>query len=166
MAKFKSAYGEMRRAELRRKIQPARAIAAGFAFEAMQPFSPVRFSRYAADLSKAVYELSLEVKHMTAIARLREKLNRAAGVAQRATDAIEAEADALIAEEEAIKAKTEEAFSPHKAVLAEAREELDAVKDALNLMSNGGPALNDPLQGAESSEKVASAEPVKYPRFA
>jgi hypothetical protein len=68
-------------------------------------------------------------------------------VAKRAADAIEAEADALLAEEEAIKAKTVEAFSPHKAILAEARTELDAVKDALNLMSNGGPALNDDEDG-------------------
>ena len=96
------------------------------------------------------------------ISRLKDKLNRAAGVAKRAADAIEAEADALLAEEEAIKAKTVEAFSPHKAILAEARTELDAVKDALNLMSNGGP----PLQGAESSEQAASIEPLKYPRFA
>jgi hypothetical protein len=135
----------------------------------MQPFSPIRFSRYAAELSHAVYELSLEVRHMSAIARLKEKLAQAAGVAQRAAEAIEAEADALIAEEEAIRSKVVEAFSPHKAVLAEARTELDAVKDALNLMSNGGPALDDPLefsQDAEPSEQVASVEPLKYPRFA
>lgn len=135
------------------------------------PFSPIRFRRYAEELSQAVYELSLEVKHMTAIARLKEKLAKAAGVAQRAADAIEAEADALIAEEQAIMAKTVEAFSLHKAILADARTELDAVKDALNLMSNGGPALDTPLevsslQDAEPSEKVASVEPLKYPRFA
>ena len=105
------------------------------------------------------------------ISRLKDKLNRAAGVAKRAADAIEAEADALLAEEEAIKAKTVEAFSPHKAILSEARTELDAVKDALNLISNGGPPLDAPLevsslQGAESSEQVASVEPLKYPRFA
>lgn len=110
---------------------------------------------------------------MSAIARLKEKLAKAAGVAQRAADAIEAEADALIAQEQAIMAKTAEAFSPHKAILNEARTELDAVKDALNLMSNGGPPLDAPLevsslQDAESSEQVASAAQVtlKYPRFA
>ena len=129
------------------------------------PYSPVRFRSYAAELSQAVYELSLEVKHMTAISRLKDKLSKAAGVAQRAAEAIEAEADALLAEEEAIKAKTMEAFSPHKALLAEAKTELDAVKDALNLMSNGGPAL-DPLQDAEPFERAVSVEPLKYPRFA
>lgn len=57
----------------------------------------------------------------------------------------------------------------HKALLSEARTELDAVKDALNLISNGGPALNGPLessQDAEPSGQVASGEPLKYPRFA
>ena len=107
------------------------------------PFSPVRFSAYAKDLANAVYELRLEQRQMSSISRLKDKLSRAAGVAQRAASAIEAEADALLAEEEAIKAKTAEAFSPHKAVLAEAKTELDAVKDALNLLSNGGPELDD-----------------------
>ncbi len=101
---------------------------------------------------------------MTAIARIKDKLNRASGVAQRAASAIEAEADALIAEEDAIKAKTTEAFAPHKAVLAEARTELDAVKDALNLMSNGGPPLPD-VESSEPEETVASAI-LKYPKFA
>jgi hypothetical protein len=132
-------------------------------------YSPFRFRLAAIELSRAVYELSRECKEvdrMSSISRMKDKLSRAAGVAQRAAEAIEAEADALLAEEEAIKARTAEAFSPHKALLAEAKTELDAVKDALNLMSNGGPAL-DPLQDAEPSEQVASAETVlKYPRFA
>jgi hypothetical protein len=128
------------------------------------PYSPFRFRLAAVELSRAVYELSRErrEKDRMSISRLKDKLNMAAGVAKRAADAIEAEADALLAEEEAIKAKTVEAFSPHKAILAEARTELDAVKDALNLMSNGGP----PLQDAEPSEQVASVEALKYPRFA
>ena len=94
---------------------------------------------------------------MSAIARLKKKLNRASGVAQRAIEAIEAEADALIAEEDVLKAQTEEAFSPHKAVIAEAKTEVQAIKDSLNLMSNGGPALDD-------AEPIESADPVsKYP---
>lgn len=131
------------------------------------PYSPFRFRVAAVELSRAVYELSRECreKDRMSISRLKDKLNRAAGVAKRAADAIEAEADALLAEEEAIKTKTVEAFAPHKSLLAEARTELDAVKDALNLMSNGGPAL-DPLQDAEPSEQVASVEALKYPRFA
>jgi hypothetical protein len=146
---------------------PSRFSEAVFSWASPMPYSPFRMRLAAVELSRAVYELSRESRekdHMS-ISRLKDKLNMAAGVAKRAADAIEAEADALLAEEEEIKAKTVEAFSPHKAILAEARTELDAVKDALNLMSNGGPAL-DPLQDAEPSEQVASVEALKYPRFA
>lgn len=106
------------------------------------------------------------------IDRIRAKLQQAAGVAKRVVDSIEAEADAIIADEYAIRKQKDEAFAPHKALLAESRVELDAVKDALNHMSNGGPPLN-PLEDVESS---APAEPVvsnsdvvaqaTYPRFA
>lgn len=85
------------------------------------------------------------------IDRIRAKLQQAAGVAQRVVADIEAEADAVIAEEAAIRKQKEEAFAPHKALLAESKTELQAVKDALNLLSNGGPPLDD----AESSEHVA-----------
>jgi hypothetical protein len=47
-------------------------------------------------------------------------------------------------------------------MLAESKTELESFKDALNLMSNGGP----PLQDADPSEQVASVEALKYPRFA
>jgi hypothetical protein len=85
------------------------------------------------------------------ISRLKEKLGKASGVAQRAVSAVEAEADALIAEEDAIKARTTDAFAPHKAILAEASTELQAVKDALNVMSNGGPPL---FSGSDSTATV------------
>jgi hypothetical protein len=106
------------------------------------PFSPVRFSAYARDLADAVYGLSREQRQMS-IDRLRAKLQQAAGVAPRVMADIEAEADALIAEESEIKRQKDEAFAPHREVLAESRTELQAVKDALNLMSNGGPPLDD-----------------------
>jgi hypothetical protein len=48
------------------------------------------------------------------ISRMKEKLVRASGVAQRAANAIEAEADALIAEEDAMKGNIVEAFAPHQ----------------------------------------------------
>ncbi len=76
---------------------------------------------------------------VTAISRLREKLSKASGVAVRAAAALEAEADALIAEEGAIKAETTAAFAPHKEILSEVSAELQSVKDALKIMSNGGP---------------------------
>jgi hypothetical protein len=133
-----------------------------------RPFNPALFIQYAAELSDAVYRLSRECREedqMTAISRLKDKLALAAGVAKRAADAIEAEADALIAEEEAIKAKTVEAFSPHKSLLSEARTELDAVKDALNLMSNGGPPLDDAEPSEPGASKAVASLNSDYPRF-
>ena len=88
----------------------------------------------------------------TPLDRLKGKFVQARGVAQRVATNMEAEADSLIAQEDAMKAKTASAFAPHKAILAEASSELKAIEDALNLMSNGGPAL-DPLSDAEHTEK-------------
>ena len=96
----------------------------------------------------------------TAISRLKDKLGKAAGVAQRVATTIEAEADSLIAQEGAMQMKTTEAFAPHKAILAEATTELKAIEDALNLMSNGGPAL-DPL--SESAASAPNSAPPPLP---
>ena len=135
-------------------------------------FSRFRFDHYARELSLAIYDLSLEsretfefhkltqelrnVVNPTPISRLKDKLIQARGVAQRVATDIEAEADALIAEEGAFKTHTAEAFAPHRAILTEASTELQAIKDALNLMSNGGPPL-DPLPEPELTA------PVSYP---
>lgn len=89
----------------------------------------------------------------TPLDRLKGKFLQARGVAQRVATNMEAEADSLIAQEDAMKAKTTNAFAPHKAVLAEAGTELQAIEDALNLMSNGGP----PLEGAVSTDAGSKA---------
>lgn len=88
----------------------------------------------------------------TPLDRLKGKFLQARGVAQRVASNMEAEADSLIAQEDAMKAKTASAFAPHKAILAEASSELQAIEDALNLMSNGGPAL-DPLPASSGTEQ-------------
>lgn len=87
------------------------------------------------------------LKVTTPLDRLKGKFVQARGVAHRVATNMEAEADSLIAQEDAMKAKTTNAFAPHKAILAEASSELKAIEDALNLMTNGGPAL-DPLHDA------------------
>lgn len=88
-----------------------------------------------------------EQRMSTPLDRLKGKFLQARGVAQRVATGMEAEADSLIAQEDAMKAKTASAFAPHKAILAEASSELQAIEEALNLMSNGGPSL-DPLPGS------------------
>jgi hypothetical protein len=74
-----------------------------------------------------------------AIDRLREKALQAKGVVPRVVASIEAELDEVIAAEADITKQKDEAFAPHKAALAETKAELDGVKDALNIMSNGAP---------------------------
>lgn len=147
-------------------------------------FSPRRFNRFkrrAVELSRAVNALRDEIRDreiqdrygvryytredlMTPISRLKDKLAKAAGVAQRATTAIEAEADALIAEEDTIKAKTTDAFAPHRAILAEASSELQTIKDALNLMSNGGPPLDEPP--IAPLKPIVASDPIIQPSAA
>lgn len=101
--------------------------------------------------------MATEAASAPSLSRLRDKLKLASGVAGRAVQAIEAEADALIAEEDEIKSETADAFAPHKAIMAEAKVEIKAVKDALNLMSNGGPPL-DPLDVVAPSEPGSTTE--------
>ena len=93
-----------------------------------------------------------EPRVTTPLDRLKGKFLQARGVAGRVASNMEAEADSLIAQEDAMKAKTANAFAPHKAILAEATSELQAIEDALNLMTNGGPAL-DPLPASGDTEQ-------------
>ena len=124
-------------------------------------FAPSFFEHLEDRLNLAVYDTNQELRmSSTAISRLKDKLGKAAGVAQRVATTIEAEADSLIAQEGAMQMKTTEAFAPHKAILAEATSELKAIEDALNLMSNGGPAL-DPLD--ESAASAPSSAPPPLP---
>lgn len=91
---------------------------------------------------------------MSPIDRLKDKLKQASGVAQRVATQVEGEADALIAREDQLKAKTFQAFAPHKAILDQASTELDAVENALNMMSNGGPPL---LSQSGSTDQKSNA---------
>ncbi len=71
-----------------------------------------------------------------AIDGLMEKLERAAGVAARATKKIEERADALLAREGNIAKRTDEVFAPHEQVLKTAEQGLDKAEAALALLSN------------------------------
>jgi len=78
--------------------------------------------------------------------RLKEKLALAAGVAPRATAAIEKDADALIAREGEIAEHSKKAFAPHHAALDQRTRELNQLEDALKIMENA-----DPLAGTDDS---------------
>src|SRR5712671_6786080 len=80
--------------------------------------------------------------------RLKEKLALAAGVAVRATVAIEKDADVLIARESEIADHSKKAFAPHHAALDQRKRELNQLEDALKIMENA-----DPLEGSGDSSK-------------
>lgn len=88
--------------------------------------------------------------------RLKEKLKRAAGVAKRATDAIEVAADHLIAREDELTSKRENAFAPHHAMLDSHNRDLDQLEDALNIISNGAPPLDDSEHGSPAVGQPAT----------
>lgn len=77
------------------------------------------------------------------IDRLKEKLAKAAGVGGRVAAKIEAKADALIAREADLETKADHAFAPHEAIADQASASLDEIEAAVNLLSNGGPPLNE-----------------------
>lgn len=85
--------------------------------------------------------------------RLAEKLAKASGVAGRISTKIEARADSLIAREGELEQRTEQVFSPHEGILADAEKGLDEVEASLRLMSNGAPL-------ELSSDSPASPPPV------
>lgn len=77
--------------------------------------------------------------NMSAIDRIREKALKAKGVVPRVIAGVESELDGIIGAEAEIEQQKEAAFAPHKAAIAETKTELDGIKDALSIMSNGAP---------------------------
>ena len=78
------------------------------------------------------------------INRVLGKVRQASGVVGRVVTHVESQADSVIGREDEITKKATSAFAPHNDLLDQANSELDRVSDALNLLGNGGPAL-DPL---------------------
>lgn len=124
-------------------------------------FSPRRFKQCASELSRAVYDLRDEVKNrevedrygvryytlgtdMSAIDRIKSKALLAKSVVPAAIADVEADLDWIIGQREVIKRKKDEATAPHKEAISGVVSELEGLKGALDILSNGGPLL-DPL---------------------
>lgn len=80
------------------------------------------------------------VPTMSAIDRLKEKALRARNIAPDAIKKFEADLDGLIAQESDIEAKRVAAVSPHQEAIAGVKGELDGLKSAIDILSNGDPA--------------------------
>jgi hypothetical protein len=92
------------------------------------------------------------------MSRLTEKLKAASQVVGRQTAKIEARADAILAREPLLERHTDQAFSPHEALLYEAEQGVDALGRQLALLSNADPLEHStPLPAATgaTTDRVA-----------
>lgn len=96
---------------------------------------------------------------MSAIDRIKAKALQARGIAPRAIADFEADMDALIAEGPKLETERVAAVAPHKEVVAGIRGEFSGLRDAMNILSNGGPGL-DPLHASEISAAQSASKPV------
>ena len=92
--------------------------------------------------AEAIYQ-NRKLSQMSAIDRIREKALQARGVVPRVIASVEAGLDELIAAEPEIEKEKDEALAPHRAAIAETKTELAGVRDALSVLSNGGPPLQE-----------------------
>jgi len=85
----------------------------------------------------------LGVPRMSAIDRIKEKALKARSIAPNAIKALEADLDALMAEEGPLNAARLKAVGAHQEVFQGIRTEIDGVKAAIDILSNG--EESDPL---------------------
>lgn len=101
-------------------------------------------------LSIAVYDINQELR-MSAIDRIKAKALQARAVVPDAIKAVEADLDSIIGQTAVIDKKRAEATAPHKEAVAGLMGELDGLKDALDVLSNGGPPLDESPTSAPAS---------------
>lgn len=94
-----------------------------------------------------------EIHRMSAIDRIKAKAIEARGIAGEAIQSFEGELDSILAEKDVIKRHIAEAAAPHHEIFKGIRGELDGLKSAIDLLSNGGPDL-DPLPESGGEPKA------------
>lgn len=87
---------------------------------------------------------------MSVIDRIKAKALQARSIAPDAIKAFEADLDALIAEGPKLHAAKSAAVSMHREAFTGIHGEIDGLKSAIDLLSNGAP--DGPLPGSEDSE--------------
>jgi hypothetical protein len=88
------------------------------------------------------------------IDRIKAKAMQARGVVPTALASVEAGLDQIIAAGPEIEKKKQEAMAPHLNAIADAKTELDGLKSALDILSNGGPPLHESESSASGSPPV------------
>ena len=97
----------------------------------------------------------VDIPAMSVVDRIKSKAAQANGVVGRVVKRVEAGLDDIIGREEGLLKHADNAFAPHLSALAETKDTLDGVESALNVLSNGGPALEEmhPLPASEGEHK-------------
>ena len=93
----------------------------------------------------------------SAVDRIKAKAAQAKGVVPRVIAKVESGLDQIIGAEPELNTQTDAAMAPHLSAIADTKTELDGIKSALDILSNGGP----PLQG--STTAVPASTPVAHP---
>lgn len=97
---------------------------------------------------------------MSPIDRIKAKALQARSVATDAIKAFEADLDSILAEKPILAQKQAAAVAPHKEAFAGLHGEIEGLKSAMDILSNGGPAL-DPLPESDTSADSLSYD-AKY----
>lgn len=143
------------RAMRRRLIEPAfidgQMRPAGYEFED----SSAGPHRRNAEGGFAYHPQFVDIPAMSVVDRIKSKAQQANGVVGRVVKKVEAGLDDIIGREEGLLKHADNAFAPHLSALAETKDTLDGVESALNVLSNGGPALEEmhPLPASEGEHK-------------
>jgi hypothetical protein len=105
----------------------------------------------------------------SAIDRIKAKALQAKGVVPRIITNVESGLDGIIASEGVLEKYAADAMKPHLDAISETKTELDGIKSALDILSNGGPPLQEsttvslPSSGTTPPVSVdhATGDPIK-----
>lgn len=86
-----------------------------------------------------------------AIERLKQKAAHARNVASTEIKEFEADLDGLIAEGPKLKSERQAAVAPHREAVDGLRGEYDGMREAMNILSNGGPPLEESEDAGKKS---------------
>lgn len=99
----------------------------------------------------------------SAVDRIKSKALQAKGVVPRILTNVEAGLDEIIAAEGELEKHAAEAMQPHLDAINETKSELDGIKSALDILSNGGPPLQESTTTSLPSSGSAPSEPPVVP---
>ena len=103
----------------------------------------------------------------SAVDRIKAKALQAKGVVPRILTNVETGLDDIIAAEGVLEQHAAEAMKPHLDAINETKTELDGIKSALDILSNGGPPLQEsttvslPSSGITSPVDHTTGDPIK-----